>query len=162
MFRPSSNTFEIKVNGESQKSGSLLEDFDPPFVPPTEIDDPEDKKPEDWVEAAKISDPDATKPDDWDEDAPLEIPDEDATMPDGWLEDEPATIPDPDAEKPEEWDDEEDGDWIPPSVPCVRRAVVRELMRCAATPSASRRLAAGRGSVRTSRTRPTRASGTRR
>ncbi len=29
--------------------------------PPKEIDDPEDKKPEDWVDEAKISDPDATK-----------------------------------------------------------------------------------------------------
>lgn len=29
--------------------------------PPKEIDDPEDKKPEDWVEEAKIPDPEATK-----------------------------------------------------------------------------------------------------
>ena len=45
-----------------------------------EIDDPDDKKPIDWVEEAKIPDPAATKPEDWDEDAPLEIPDEDAKV----------------------------------------------------------------------------------
>merc|ERR1719187_2585616 len=31
------------------------------------IDDPEDKKPEDWVELETIPDPDATKPEDWDD-----------------------------------------------------------------------------------------------
>lgn len=110
-------TFEIFINNESKKKGSLLEDFEPPVNPPAEIDDPEDKKPADWVEQAKIPDPTATKPDDWDEDAPLEIPDEDAVKPDGWLEDEPLNIPDPDAQKPEEWDEEEDGEWFAPSIP---------------------------------------------
>ena len=55
------STFEILINGESSKNGSLLEDFDPPVNPSKEIDDPEDKKPEDWVEQAKISDPNAQK-----------------------------------------------------------------------------------------------------
>ena len=110
------NTYEVLFNGESKSSGSLLEDFNPPVMPPAEIDDPEDKKPEDWVDAKKIPDPEATKPADWDEDAPYEIPDEDAVKPEGWLDDEPQFIPDPDAEKPEEWDDEEDGDWIAPTV----------------------------------------------
>lgn len=54
-------------------------------------DDPNDKKPEDWVENSKISDPEAVKvrrnclwlpslrgqhtvqPEDWDEDQPLEV-----------------------------------------------------------------------------------------
>ncbi|PWY99753.1 putative calnexin [Testicularia cyperi] len=110
-------TFDILINNESKKKGSLLEDFEPPVNPPAEIDDPSDVKPADWVEQAKIADPKATKPDDWDEDAPLEIVDEDATMPDGWLESEPLSIPDPDAQKPEEWDDEEDGEWVAPSIP---------------------------------------------
>ncbi|KAG7452130.1 Calreticulin-domain-containing protein [Guyanagaster necrorhizus] len=110
------NTYEVFFNGESQKAGSLLEDFDPPVNPSKEIDDPEDTKPEDWVDIKRIPDPDATKPDDWDEEAPYEIPDEEAKKPEGWLDDEPLTIPDPDAEKPEEWDDEEDGDWIAPTV----------------------------------------------
>lgn len=110
-------TFEIFINNESKKKGSLLEDFEPPVNPPKEIDDPTDSKPADWVEQARIADPTATKPADWDEDAPLEIPDDEATMPDGWLESEPLTVPDPDAQKPEEWDDEEDGEWFAPSIP---------------------------------------------
>ncbi|CEL54337.1 Calnexin homolog OS=Neosartorya fumigata (strain ATCC MYA-4609 / Af293 / CBS 101355 / FGSC A1100) GN=AFUA_4G12850 PE=2 SV=2 [Rhizoctonia solani AG-1 IB] len=111
------NTFEILINNESNTKGNLLESFEPPVNPPKEIDDPEDKKPSDWVDEDKIADPAASKPEDWDEDAPREIPDEEASQPEGWLTEEPLTIPDPDAEKPEEWDDEEDGDWIAPTIP---------------------------------------------
>lgn len=110
-------SFEILINDESVRKGSLLEDFDPAVNPPAEIDDPEDFKPETWVDLAEIDDSSATKPEDWDEDAPLMITDTSATKPEDWLENEPETIPDPEAEKPEEWDDEEDGDWIPPMVP---------------------------------------------
>jgi len=110
-------TFDIKIDGESVKSGSLLEDFTPAVNPDEEVDDPNDTKPEDWIEDARISDPDATKPADWDEEAPFEVVDEAAEKPADWLEDEPTMIPDPEAEKPEDWDDEEDGDWIPPMVP---------------------------------------------
>ena len=117
-------TYEIKIDGNSSKSGSMLEDFIPAFNPDKEIDDPKDIKPETWVEEAKIADPDATKPDDWDEDAPFDIIDEDATKPDDWLDNEPQTIPDPEAEKPEDWDDEEDGDWIAPQVPNPKCAEV--------------------------------------
>jgi Calreticulin family len=84
-------------NGESLSRGDLLEDFNPPVNPPAEIDDPEDKKPDDWVDASRIPDPDAQKPDDWDEDAPYEIVDEDAEKPEGWLDEEPLNIPDPGA-----------------------------------------------------------------
>lgn len=111
------NTFDLLIDNKSMKTGSLLEDFAPAVNPPAEIDDPNDTKPEDWVDEARIADPEATKPEDWDEDAPLEIVDADAEKPDDWLEDEPLTIPDPEAEKPEDWDDEEDGDWVPPQVP---------------------------------------------
>ncbi|KAF9097575.1 hypothetical protein BGX23_008478 [Mortierella sp. AD031] len=110
-------TFEIKINGESAASGSLLENFQPPVNPLKEIDDPSDSKPANWVEEAHIPDAKATKPEDWDEDAPTTILDENATKPADWLEDEQAEIPDPEAVKPEDWDDEEDGDWIPVSVP---------------------------------------------
>ncbi|CED82206.1 Calnexin [Phaffia rhodozyma] len=110
------NTFEIKINDETLTTGSLLEDFEPAVNPPREIDDPEDVKPEDWVDEAMITDSDATKPDDWDESAPALITDEEATMPEGWLIDEPDFIPDPEAVIPEEWDEEEDGDWIAPLV----------------------------------------------
>lgn len=111
------NSFEILINNQSRKNGTLLEEFQPPVNPEKEIDDPKDSKPTDWVDEARIVDPAATKPADWDEDAPLEIPDEEAVKPEGWLEDEPLQIPDPDAQKPEEWDDEEDGEWQPPLVP---------------------------------------------
>ncbi|OCF37028.1 calnexin [Kwoniella heveanensis BCC8398] len=110
-------TFEILINDESVKKGSLLEDFTPAVNPPKEIDDPEDFKPETWVDIAEIDDVTAVKPDDWDEAAPLMITDAKAEKPADWLDDEPEMIPDPEAEKPEEWDDEEDGDWIPPMVP---------------------------------------------
>ncbi|GAA6063231.1 hypothetical protein JCM10212_005838 [Sporobolomyces blumeae] len=116
IVRPENQSYEIKINDESIKKGSLLEDFTPSVNPPTEIDDPNDVKPSDWVENPKISDPDAKKPAEWDEDAPATIEDPDAEMPEDWLEDEPATIPDPDAEKPEEWSDEDDGEWIAPQV----------------------------------------------
>lgn len=49
-------TFQVLVNGQAEKNGTLLEDFDPPVNPPTEIDDPKDHKPEDWVDLAKIDD----------------------------------------------------------------------------------------------------------
>ena len=111
------NTFEVRVDGEVKSEGDLLADFEPPFNPPAEIDDPEDSKPADWVDDAKIDDPEAVKPDDWDEDAPREIPDEEAEKPEGWLDDEPAEVEDPSAEQPEDWDEDEDGTWEAPIVP---------------------------------------------
>jgi calnexin len=110
-------SFEILVNDLSIKNGTLLKDFEPPVNPPKEIDDPEDKKPENWVDEDQIVDESAVKPEDWDEDAPREIPDEDAVKPEGWLEDAQANIPDPESTKPEDWDDEEDGEWVAPTVP---------------------------------------------
>ncbi|XP_050362590.1 calnexin-like isoform X1 [Nymphalis io] len=110
------NTFTILVDNKEANAGSLLEDFTPPVNPPEEIDDPDDKKPEDWDEREKIVDPTATKPADWDEDAPAQIVDPNAVKPDNWLEDEPEMIPDPDAKKPSDWDEEMDGEWEAPLV----------------------------------------------
>ncbi|KAI0244825.1 hypothetical protein L0F63_001492 [Massospora cicadina] len=73
-------TYEILVDGEEKFKGNILDDWD--FLPPKEIDDPEDKKPEDWVEEKFIDDPEDKKPADW--------------------VDGPATIPDPEAKKPED------------------------------------------------------------
>jgi hypothetical protein len=44
--------YQILIDGEVKASGDLLEEtaFQPPFQPPKEIDDPEDKKPSDWVD----------------------------------------------------------------------------------------------------------------
>jgi len=111
------NTFTISVDDKVEREGNLLEDFDPPFNPPKEIDDPEDKKPANWVDNAKIPDTTAVKPDDWDESAPATIVDKDDTKPDDWLDDEPSTISDPEASKPDDWDDDLDGDWEAPKIP---------------------------------------------
>ena len=110
-------SFQIHINGESIKNGTLLDDFSPAVNPAKEIEDPKDKKPEAWIDEEKIADPEAAKPADWDEDAPYEIIDEEAEKPADWLDDEPTQIPDPEAKKPEDWDDEEDGDWVAPTIP---------------------------------------------
>lgn len=110
------NTYEILVDRKSLSSGGLLTDMEPAVNPPKEIDDPEDKKPEDWDEREKIEDPEASKPEDWDEDAPMMIEDESAVKPSGWLDDEVELIPDPVAVRPEDWDDEEDGEWEAPQI----------------------------------------------
>ena len=47
IIRPD-NTFEIKIDNEQVRKGSLLKDFEPPFNPPEYIDDPTDQKPSDW------------------------------------------------------------------------------------------------------------------
>jgi calnexin len=110
------NTFKVLIDNEEVRTGSLLEEFDPPFNPPEVIDDPDDKKPEDWVDEAKIPDPSAVKPDDWDETAPAQIIDVDDTKPDTWQDNEPLEIPDPEATKPEDWEDDLDGEWEAPLV----------------------------------------------
>ena len=46
-------SYDLLIDGESKKSGSILEDFDPSINPAEEIDDPEDKKPEDWIDSPK-------------------------------------------------------------------------------------------------------------
>ncbi|CAK8674977.1 unnamed protein product [Clavelina lepadiformis] len=110
------STFKILIDQTEINSGSLLKDVNPPVNPPKEIEDKDDKKPEDWDERETVPDPDATKPDDWDEDAPQKIVDPEAEMPDDWLEDEPLYIPDPDSVRPEDWDDEMDGEWEAPKI----------------------------------------------
>lgn len=49
------NSFEIRVDHKVINEGSLLSEFTPPVNPPREIDDPEDKKPEDWDEREKVN-----------------------------------------------------------------------------------------------------------
>jgi len=110
------NSFEIQVDGETKSSGSLLTSMQPPINPPKEIDDPEDAKPADWVDAPKMDDPSASKPDDWDEDAPMMIVDPNERKPAGWVDDAEMRIADPSAKKPEDWDEDEDGDWEAPVI----------------------------------------------
>lgn len=110
------NTYEVLVDGAVSKSGDMNADFEPPFTPPKQIDDPTDSKPSDWVDEERIDDPDAVKPEDWDEDAPREIPDAKAVMPEGWLENEEQMIGDANTRQPEDWDTEEDGEWSAPLI----------------------------------------------
>jgi len=88
-------SYEVLIDQNSAGAGNLLEDFD--FLPPQEIPDPNESKPEDWVDDAMIPDPEDKKPEDWD--------------------DVPETIEDPEAEKPDDWDDEEDGEYEAPTIP---------------------------------------------
>jgi len=110
------NTYQVLIDNEVSKEGSLFEDFTPPFNPPASIPDPSETKPVDWVDKVQISDPAAVKPDDWDEEAPAQIEDEVAEMPMGWLEEEPLMVEDPEAEQPGDWDVEEDGEWEAPKI----------------------------------------------
>ena len=112
------NTVKILVDNVEKKSASLLSDtdFKPPVNPPKEIDDPEDKKPEDWIDEPKMDEPGASKPDDWDEEAPTQIPDPKISKPTSWLDDAPDQIPDPSAAVPSDWDADEDGEWEAPLI----------------------------------------------
>lgn len=88
------NTYEVFIDGESEKAGSLEEDWD--MLAPKEIKDPDASKPGDWVDKKKIDDPEDSKPDGWD--------------------DEEEYIQDPDAKIPEDWDEDMDGEWEPPMI----------------------------------------------
>ena len=55
------NTYSVSIDDGKPETGSLLTNFQPPVNPPKEIDDPEDKKPADWVDVKRIADPTATK-----------------------------------------------------------------------------------------------------
>ncbi|PWV12649.1 putative calreticulin [Trypanosoma cruzi] len=89
------NSYEFFLDGESKAKGQL--DGDWTLLPPREIVDETDKKPEDWVDEETMDDPEDKKPEDWDN--------------------EPAMIPDADAKKPDDWDDAEDGPWEAPMIP---------------------------------------------
>merc|ERR1712056_85707 len=71
------NTVRVEIDEEKIYEGSLKEDWE--LLKPKQIPDPEDKKPEDWVEDKRIVDAEAKKPDDWDdeEDGEWEAPTKD-------------------------------------------------------------------------------------
>eukprot|EP00792_Barthelona_sp_PAP020_P007553 TRINITY_DN3149_c7_g1_i1.p1 TRINITY_DN3149_c7_g1~~TRINITY_DN3149_c7_g1_i1.p1 ORF type:complete len:623 (+),score=252.34 TRINITY_DN3149_c7_g1_i1:31-1899(+) len=110
-------TYSVLIDNQVFKKGSILEDFEPPLNPPKTIDDPNDIKPEDWVDEEYIADPDDVKPEDWDETAPKMIVDPDDIMPEDWLVDEEQFIPDPEDVAPEDWDEEEDGEYLSNMIP---------------------------------------------
>jgi calreticulin len=88
------NTYAVHVDGEEKTTGSLKEDWS--LLEPKEIKDPDQSKPDDWVDEAMIDDPEDVKPEGYD--------------------DIPKTIVDPDAEMPEDWDEEDDGEWEAPMI----------------------------------------------
>merc|ERR1711866_39538 len=59
------NTVRVEIDEEKIYEGSLKEDWE--ILKPKEISDPDDKKPDDWVEEKRIVDSEAKKPDDWDD-----------------------------------------------------------------------------------------------
>jgi len=85
------NTVMVEIDGKEEYKGNLKEDWE--MLEKKEINDPDDKKPDDWVDEEMIADPESKKPDDWVEEK---------------------RIPDPDAKKPEDWDEKADGEWEPP------------------------------------------------
>merc|ERR1711908_220037 len=85
------NTVRVEIDEEKIYEGSIKEDWE--VLKPKQIDDPEDKKPSDWVEDSMMDDPEDKKPDDWVTEK---------------------RIVDSDAKKPDDWDDEEDGEWEAP------------------------------------------------
>merc|ERR1711896_91229 len=68
------NTARVEIDGEKIYEGSIKDDWE--VLKPKTIDDPDDKKPDDWVTEKRIVDPEAKKPDDWDdeEDGEWEAP----------------------------------------------------------------------------------------
>merc|ERR1712028_58486 len=88
------NTFDVSIDGTSVETGALAEGWS--FLKAKEISDPDEKKPEDWVDEAEMDDPEDKKPEGHD--------------------DIPAKIADPKATKPDDWDDESDGTWEAPQI----------------------------------------------
>merc|ERR1712093_645783 len=91
MILKSDNTVKVDVDQEEIYSGNLKDDWE--ILKPKQIADPDDKKPDSWVDEAMMDDPEDKKPDDWVTEK---------------------RIVDGDAKKPDDWDDEEDGGWEAP------------------------------------------------
>merc|ERR1712232_1157098 len=85
------NTVKVEVDQTELYSGSMKEDWE--LLKPKIIPDPEDKKPDDWVDTSMMDDPEDAKPDDWVTEK---------------------RMVDAEAKKPDDWDDEEDGEWEAP------------------------------------------------
>ena len=49
----SDGIYHIIVDQKPFLKGNILDDLTPPILPPKQIDDPEDKMPEDWDEREK-------------------------------------------------------------------------------------------------------------
>ncbi|KAK3811244.1 MAG: Calreticulin family-domain-containing protein [Benniella sp.] len=87
--------YSLVVDGEVKADHIPLEEHWS-IYPARVIADPNDKKPEGWVDLKEIEDPTHVKPEGYD--------------------DIPRYIPDPEAKQPEDWDVESDGDWEAPEI----------------------------------------------
>merc|ERR1711998_146025 len=76
-------TYEVLIDNKKVDGGDMTEDFE--FLKPKQIRDPALSKPEDWVDESEIDDPEDTKPEGYD-DIPKQIQDPDAKKPDDWDE----------------------------------------------------------------------------
>jgi len=85
------NTVIVEVDQEELYKGSLKEDWE--VLKAKVINDPDDKKPSDWIDTSMMDDPEDKKPDVWADEK---------------------RIVDDEAKKPDDWDDEEDGEWEAP------------------------------------------------
>ncbi len=47
------NSFKMYIDNKLINSGNLLEDMEPPIIPPKEIIDTNDRKPNDWDDREK-------------------------------------------------------------------------------------------------------------
>lgn len=56
---------QIHIDGVEKQTGKLEDDWD--FLEPKQIKDPNESKPEDWVDNAKMDDPEDVKPEGWDD-----------------------------------------------------------------------------------------------
>merc|ERR1719197_1878737 len=63
MILKSDNTVKVDIDQEEIYSGNLKEDWE--VLKPKKISDPDDKKPDNWVDEAMMDDPEDKKPDDW-------------------------------------------------------------------------------------------------
>merc|ERR1712113_537759 len=57
------NTVRVEIDEEKIYEGSIKDDWE--VLAPKEIKDPDDKKPDDWVDTSMMDDPEDKKPDDW-------------------------------------------------------------------------------------------------
>lgn len=115
IIRPNSD-LEVRINGKVVELGNLVTDLDlfsPTMNPPKIVEDPNDRKPDDWDDRKHIPDPNVEPPEDYEKlHAHPVIPDPDAVTPDEWDESAPRYIPDPNAVKP----DDAPQNWQPPMI----------------------------------------------
>ena len=117
IMRPD-NSFSIRCDGQVVSSGLLTDEllFEKPLGNTPTLPDPDDAKPDDWVDESTVVDESDVKPDDWDESQPMKVPDPTARKPTLWDESAPEMIPDASVSRPEAWNEGEDGPWEAPLI----------------------------------------------